>query len=103
MDTTLVAMPSASSRVAASRQTDTSLPVPMSTSCGASTSCTTAAPTSTASPSVTTGTAWRVRTSAVGPSVSTATRHASAVSLASAGRISCSCGMARSDASCSIG
>ena len=41
--------------------------------------------------------------SAVGPSLSTAMRKAWAVSLASAGRMTRSSGMARSDASCSIG
>ena len=50
-----------------------------------------------------TGTFWRVRISAVGPSPSRCTRHAAATSLASAGRMTRSPGIARSDASCSIG
>ena len=50
------------------------------------------------------GTVWRVSTSATGLWVrSTATRQASAASLASAGRITSRCGIARSEASCSIG
>jgi hypothetical protein len=53
------------------------------------------APRSTAEPSVTTSTFWRVSTSAVGPSWSTTARHAVTVSLASAGRITCSPGIAR--------
>ena len=50
-----------------------------------------------------TGTPWRVSTSTVGPSWSTAARHAAAVSLASAGRITCRPGIARSVARCSTG
>ena len=50
-----------------------------------------------------TGTFWRVRMNAVGPSPSMWIRHASAVSLASAGRINRSPGIARIAASCSIG
>ena len=50
-----------------------------------------------------TGTSWRVRISAVGPSASTAIRQAWAVSLASAGRITRRPGMARMAASCSTG
>ena len=46
---------------------------------------------------------WRDRTRAVGPSPSTANRKAWAHSLASAGRMTRSPGMARSDASCSTG
>ena len=49
------------------------------------------------------GRAWRVSSSAVGPRRVIATRQRDAVSLASAGRITVSCGMARSDAACSIG
>ena len=50
-----------------------------------------------------TGTFWRVRISAVGPGESTALRHACAVSLRLPGRIMRSWGIARRDASCSIG
>ena len=50
-----------------------------------------------------TGMDWRLSTKAVGTSPSTASRQAWAHSLASAGRISESPGMARSDARCSIG
>ena len=50
-----------------------------------------------------TGTFWRVSTRAVGPSRSMATRKACADSLASAGRITRSPGMARMAASCSTG
>ncbi len=46
---------------------------------------------------------WRVRIRAVGPSRSMATRRAWADSLASAGRITRSPGMARMAASCSTG
>ncbi len=46
---------------------------------------------------------WRDSTSAVGPSWATAAFHAATVSLASAGRITCSPGIARSVARCSTG
>ncbi len=47
---------------------------------------------------------WRESSSATGPSArSSATRQATAVSLASAGRITHSSGIARSEAKCSIG
>ncbi len=47
---------------------------------------------------------WRVRTRATGPVVCvSATRHASAVSVASAGRTTVMFGIERSDVSCSIG
>ena len=89
---------------AASMATATSLPVATMTSAGSpSASRTTPAPRSTAEPSVHTGTPWRVSTSTVGPSWSTAARHAAAVSLASAGRITCRPGIARSVARCSTG
>ena len=71
--TTLVAIPSASSRSAASMASDTSLPVATITSAGAEPlSWTAPAPRSTADPSVRTVTPWRVRTMAVGPSWSIA-------------------------------
>ena len=50
-----------------------------------------------------TGSSWRERMRAVGPSLLTAMRQAWAVSLASAGRITRSSGMARMAASCSTG
>ena len=46
---------------------------------------------------------WRVRHRPTGPSASTASLQACAVSLASAGRMRLRPGMARSDARCSIG
>ena len=83
---------------------DTSLPVATITSAGAAPlSWTTPAPRSTADPSVHTVTPWRVSTMAVGPSWSIAARHAATVSLASAGRMTCSPGIARSVARCSTG
>ncbi len=45
----------------------------------------------------------RLSTNAVGPSWATAARSAATVSLASAGRMTCSWGIARSVASCSTG
>src|SRR5271165_6032085 len=50
-----------------------------------------------------TGTPWRLSTSATGPSLSTARGQITASSLASAGRTTSMPGMARRDASCSIG
>ena len=61
------------------------------------------APRATAEPSVTTGMFWRLSTSAVGPSWSTMSAHAAIVSLASAGRMTCRSGIARSVARCSTG
>ena len=49
------------------------------------------------------GKTWRVSNRATGLLCSIATRHATAVSLASAGRITLRCGMARQAAKCSIG
>ena len=47
---------------------------------------------------------WRLQMRAVGPSVlSMAARHDSAASLASAGRMTVQCGMARREARCSMG
>ena len=58
---------------------------------------------STAEPSVVTVMFWRLRINADGPSWRTTSTHAWIVSLASAGRITCRPGIARSAARCSIG
>src|SRR5581483_999337 len=113
IDTTRTLRPSASRTGFASRHTATSDPVPMSTMSRSSSGSTTPSLSETTyaparspcacSGVTTTGTSWRVRTSAVGPSLSMATCHATAVSLASAGRMSRSPGMARIAARCSTG